>query len=662
MIPQRPTFWLIQNTGLFYLMALVAIGFFLFGIYRLLPILLRGIKSNSIPFSSKRLLKLLLDGIFGRRIFKGDPAAGIMHLMISWGFTGLFLGTATLSIHHYVINFLKGDLYILYSVCLEIFGLILAAGSCWALIRRYLQRVRRLERRIADMIFPVWLLVICVSGFWIEGMRLAARQPEWAGMSFIGYGFSAYWGQDAAGYYPFFWWVHAVISLGFIAAIPYSKLLHSIMAPAGIYLQERAYPPFTSEVIHTDEDEFTFLEKISLLACTQCGRCVEVCPSASAGEPFSPRDVIMGTKKSLFGEIDFGNHFAALKTFGKSRKLKNSESNDITDWYCTTCLACFEACPVYVAPLDIIRENRKALLEEGIHVSEPLFQALENLYKYKNPLGISKKKRAEWSDELDICDISKKGNAKGFCYFVGCTTSMDARAQKLAFSFSQIMKHADVPFFILGEMEPCCGNIARWVGEDGLYEEQMTECLKLFAQYEIKELVTSSPHCFHTIRNEYDDGEDLVGNNGPVPGKIFHYSQMLKTMIADGTIVFDKPVPSKITYHDPCYLGRHNRIFSDPRDVVKAIPGVEFVEMAHHMENSLCCGSGGGRTWQGDLDRDVRMSDIRIQEAAATGADLVVTACPLCLLMLEDAAKTNGLENSLRVMDLNELVAMALKL
>jgi Fe-S oxidoreductase len=211
-------------------------------------------------------------------------------------------------------------------------------------------------------------------------------------------------------------------------------------------------------------------------------------------------------------------------------------------------------------------------------------------------------------------------------------------------------------------MEPCCGDIARCVGEDGLYEEQMEECLKLFGQYEINELVTSSPHCFHTIRNEYPNGAVLIGNNGQVPGKIFHYSQMLKAMISDGAIVFDKPVPSKITYHDPCYLGRHNRIFSDPRDVVKAIPGVEFVEMTHTMENSLCCGSGGGRMWQGNLDKDIRMSDIRIQEAAATGSDIVVTACPLCLLMLEDATKTNGLENSIRVMDLNELVAMALGL
>ena len=233
---------------------------------------------------------------------------------------------------------------------------------------------------------------------------------------------------------------------------------------------------------------------------------------------------------------------------------------------------------------------------------------------------------------------------------MGCTTSFDDTAQRIARSFSAVLDAAGVDFGILGKKEPCCGDIGRRVGELGLFEEQKEGCEKLFEKYDITEIVTSSPHCFHTFKNEYPDAEIRAR----------HYTLMLRELIAEGKVSFKKGLEAKVTYHDPCYLGRHNRIFDEPRNIIRSIPGINLVEMPNHGENSLCCGGGGGRMWQ-DLQGDVKMSEVRIREAEATGAEIVITACPLCLIMLEDARKAAGFKEPFRVMDLNELVLQALE-
>jgi Fe-S oxidoreductase len=305
-----------------------------------------------------------------------------------------------------------------------------------------------------------------------------------------------------------------------------------------------------------------------------------------------------------------------------------------------------EVCPVYGATFEAVSRKRTKLIMEGTGVPDLMNQTLERLFNYENPWVASKRERVVWAKGLDVPAL-KKGGAGVVCYFVGCTTSFDARAQGIAKSFSAILNRAGVGFGILGEKEPCCGDIARVVGEVGLFQEKKENCSALFEEYGIKEVVTSSPHCFHTFLNEY-------------PGKSFgvrHYALFLRELIADGRLKLQKPVNSAVTYHDPCYLGRHNRIFEEPREVIRAVPGIKLLEMKHHGPDSLCCGGGGGRMWQGpELRGEARMGEVRIREAAETGAEILITSCPLCLIMLEDAAKTLGLDTRLKVMDLNELV------
>jgi Fe-S oxidoreductase len=314
------------------------------------------------------------------------------------------------------------------------------------------------------------------------------------------------------------------------------------------------------------------------------------------------------------------------------------------------------------APPDAIRGARSKIVEEGIQVPALLTQGLKNLYKYNNPWEATKKKRANWAKDMEIPNLGKGEEIEGLCYFVGCTTSMDIRAQGIARSFSRILKHIHVPFVILGNKEPCCGDIARRAGEDGLFEKQIGDCIDVFGRFGIRDVVTSSPHCFHTFIDEYPAFQGLLPLEERLELRVRHYTMLLRDLVKAGTLRFSQPLEEKVTYHDPCYLGRHHGVFDPPREVIDAIPGVQRVEMAHTRAKSLCCGGGGGRVWQEGLDADVKMAEIRIREAEAAGAEILITACPLCLIMLEDARKTTGLEHTLRVMDLNEFVIMALGL
>lgn len=645
----RPIFWQLQNVWLFYLLSAAAVGIFAFGLYTRLSIWNRGVVRRATPFSWRGLVHILVDGLLGRRILRGDFAAGVMHAAILWGFLALFLGTVLLSIDHYLVTFLRGWSYLLFSTCLELAGLLLLFGLAWALWRRYVRRLPRLERRRGDFLALAWLLAIVTTGFLVESLRLAQQRPECDSWSFAGAWASSLWPESQGpGLYVCAWWVHAVLSLGFVASIPYTKLFHLLAAPVSVYLKDRPLELAPAESDDDHRETFSFRDLVSFDACTRCGRCVEVCPSTKAGEPFSPRDFLLATRERLSRE------YSPLRLAGlrKNRKKKVEFYRNI--WHCTTCGACLEVCPVTIAAAEPLRQQRKRKVEEGTEVPPRLTRTLELLYKYRNPWEASKKNRGKWPGELEVPVLDRREKASSLCYFVGCTTSLDTRAQEIARSFASILGHAGVPYTTLGNNEPCCGDLARRVGEDGLFEEQLEECLELFDRHGLREVVTSSPHCFHTLKNE----RPVVEKSASI--QVLHYTELLGRLAREGSLRFSRDLQVKITYHDPCYLGRHNGVYEAPRAVLDSIPGVERVEMPHHGPDSLCCGGGGGRMWQDDLETHEKMSEIRIREAESVGARTLVTACPLCLIMLEDARKTAGLEDVLQVVDLSELVASAL--
>jgi Fe-S oxidoreductase/nitrate reductase gamma subunit len=656
----RIHFWGIDAIALFYILAGISVAIFLIGVYFRISIWVAGTNNLKPNLSTAGIINLLKDGIFGRRIFKGDVYAGLMHIFIMWGFIGLFLGTVLSTTDYWLIHYLSGNTYITYSFCLEVLGIMLIAGLLMALIRRYVIRAPRLDNRPQDLWILVLVLAAVLTGFLVEGARLAVNMPEWEAYSFVGVLFSYIMQSkgQADALYPFIWWLHILVSLFLVAYFPFSKLFHSLAAPVNIYLVPQSMPVMSNEEKTSEGIGFSFRDMINFSACTKCGRCNEICPSTSAMEPFSPREFIAQAKE--YTNVKF-NPLSRIKWFRERLLGSISAAPEISPeqiWYCTTCRACLEVCPVYIGALEPIRRVRTAEIEEGSRVPPLLTKSLETLYMFDNPWERSKKKRSEWPGGLTVPDLTQGAKAD-LCYFVGCTTSFDTRGQKLARAFVKIMTHSGVSFGTLGQKETCCGDIARRVGEEGLFEEQVKKTSDLFKGYGIRDLVTSSPHCFNLFKNEYPDYREFKTPGKGKPFRVRHYTQLLDELMERELIKPLKTLNIKVTYHDPCYLGRYNRIYEAPRKIIRAIPGVSLVEMAHFGPDSLCCGGGGGRMWQ-ELEGEKRLSEVRIREAVDTGADVIVTSCPYCLIMLEDALKTADLEGKIRVMDLNELVTESL--
>jgi len=658
----RIHFWGIDAIALFYILAGISTVIFLLGIYFHVSVWLAGTKRDRLNLSDAGITNLLKDGLFGRRIFKGDIYAGFMHLFIMWGFIGLFAGTILSTTDYWLVHYLSGDIYLIYSFCLEILGLMLIAGLLMALLRRYTIKTPRLDNRKEDFWILMLLFACVLTGFMVEGVRLAVDMPGWEAWSFTGALFSYLIPSKELSevLYPSIWWIHILVSLFLIGYFPFSKLFHSLAAPVNIYLATQPQPVISSEEKTLEGLEFSFRDMINFSACTRCGRCNEVCPSASAMKPFSPREFI--SRANEYTRVKF-NPLSRVKWLREKLIKSISAAPEISPeqiWYCTTCRACLEVCPVYIGALEPIRRQRTAEIEEGSRVSPLLTKSLETLYMFNNPWERSKRKRSEWPEGLNVPDLTEGAKAD-LCYFVGCTTSFDTRAQKLARAFVKIMTHAGINFGTLGQKETCCGDIARRVGEEGLFDEQMKKTTDLFKSYDVTDLITSSPHCFNLFKNEYPLYRELEAPQEKSPFRVRHYTQVLEELMGRDLIKPLKPLNIKVTYHDPCYLGRYNHIYETPRRIIRSIPGVRLLEMAHFGPDSLCCGGGGGRMWQ-ELEGEKKLSEVRIREAVDTGADVVITACPYCLIMLEDARKTAGFENRLIVMDLNEMIAESLGL
>jgi len=322
-------------------------------------------------------------------------------------------------------------------------------------------------------------------------------------------------------------------------------------------------------------------------------------------------------------------------------------------WDCTTCKTCTIRCPRGLKPMDLIIGMRGTLVEEG-HIPKTIIEAMENAYKHGNPWGTPKNKRTEWTkslpEDLKVKDFSQ-GDRAELLYFVGCTASSDPRIQEIAKSLVFILNRAEIDFGILGNEETCCGNEIRRMGETGLFEELMDANIQRFETYKIEHIVTACPHGFNALKNEYPQGKF----------NILHTTQLLAKKLEEGKLSFSKEIKKVITYHDPCFLGKQNNIYDEPRMVLTAIPGLTFKELDRSRERSLCCEGGGGRMWvEASSETGQRLAEIRVQDAVELGAEILATACPLCVLTLEDAVKTSGNEEKIKVMDLTELLAEAM--
>jgi len=617
--------------------------------------------------------RLLVEGLGQKRV-RGRGMAGRAHIAMFAGFMMLFLGTTMLEIDHLAsgiseaFHFHKGIYYVIYEFTLDVFGLLFLAG-CFYFLWRRTRRPASVGHRATDWYVLGSLITIGVTGYLLEGLRMAWQQPTGlaAQCSPVGLlimqGFSGWSNADARTAHFLVWWFHAILVFGFIASIPYTRLMHFIAGPLNIFFAQpvlgKLAPISMEEVEKTERigvsavTHFNQQQLLSVDACMECGRCEEACPAFATGKPLSPKRVVQDVKRLMTLSLSprpKNANFPLPNLHGDTIQLE-------TLWSCTACSACVKVCPVRIDPLTLITDMRRNRVGEG-ELSGTAATALRRMQSSANPWGLPAADRANWSEGLGA-PTCKENPTFEVLYWIGCAGSFDRRAQRVARSVIKLLKEAGVNFAILGREEKCTGESARRLGDEFLFQELAQANIATLAKYNVRKILAHCPHCLNSLLKDYSQFGGQY--------EVIHHTQFISQLIADGRL----KIPSAegqgdagvTTYHDPCYLARVNGIHEAPRDVLRtalgAKAGSELREMPRNREKTFCCGAGGGRMWM-EEDPKSRVSTLRAKEALDTGAKTVAVGCPFCLTMMTDgvAAQTD----SVRVMDVAELLAERLKI
>ncbi len=655
MIPTREIFWNVGNLrGAVYLIALVSIVIAIYGMIRHLRRWRFGRKERRFDQVIHRL-KYLAQFIFGHRKILEEPYSGLMHLFIFWGFSILFLGSAIIAFQEDLLypffyrKLLQGNFYLFYSLILDLFGLLAIIGIGMALYRRYITKPKKLDNKPSDLIILCLMLGIMVTAFCVEGLRLNVFKPPWARWEPVGWFFGKIFNTfglaktTQGGVHKMFWWIHLIVSMALIIYLPFSNLFHIISSSLNVFFRSLK-PRGSLTLIDFQEgqpfgaahiQDFTWKHLLDLDACTRCGRCQENCPAYLSQKPLNPKKLILDLRASLIGSPQNKHHLPLA-----GRSVSEEEL-----WACTTCHACVEACPVFIEHIEkIVNLRRQLVMEEAKFPSEvkPIFR---NLEIYGDTYGRGASLRTDWAAELQL-KKAHEDSYFGILYWTGCEGSFHDRNKEVSKIIVKILQAAGISVGILGKEERCCGDPARRIGNEYLFQELAHRNIEVLNHYGIKKIVTCCPHCFNALKNEYP----LLGGHF----EVIHHSEYIAQLLRQGRLKFKRPLEAVVTFHDPCYLGRVNGIYDAPREMLERIPGLKYKEMKLSRKKSFCCGGGGGRMWMRETPGQ-RMNHLRAQEVIETGVDMVVTACPYCLTMVEDGIKSFEAKD-LDTLDLTEVL------
>jgi Fe-S oxidoreductase len=650
---------------------LTALGLFTIRTRLLYKMVRLGQPVNRFDDLPKRVGLETEDVLAQRKLLQRFPN-GIMHAFIFWGFLVL-LTTIVEAIGQIVSRDFElpwiGDTPVL-NLIQDLFALLVLVGVAIAF---YIRKVERPDRfkgshlREADYIL-LWItgIILTLFGFKSTAIAIAGGGGNSA-YYFVSNAISNIWAGLSTNTletlnYAFLW-AHVSLILGFLVYIPYSKHLHIVTSEPNVFFANtkargtlRPIKIDLEALGESDEmpvlgaatlEELTWKENLDLYACTECGRCQQVCPAWNTGKPLSPKLLIMNLRDHLLEE---GPRMVAAKAKGQEREkvpLNPDVVDDEVVWSCVTCGACMQECPVDIEHVDHIVDMRRNLVMAESRFPKEVGTLLRNMENSNNPWGMQQSTRGDWAEGMGIRVLGQgNGGPPEYLYWVGCAASFDDRAKKIARAVAGVLQEAEVDFAILGARELCNGDPARRAGSEYLFQMLAEQNVETMNGGGIKKIVVNCPHCFNTLRNEYPDyGGDY---------EVVHYTQLFAELIDSGRIQLTGAVEAVLTYHDPCYLGRHNGVYGEPRKVLDAVPGLETVEMPRHHERALCCGAGGARMWM-EEHLGKRINSERTEEAISTGAERMGVSCPFCYIMLDDGAKAAG--ERIQVSDVSEIVS-----
>jgi len=672
MPPVSATYWNISGYVIFWALFAIAFGLFAQRIYLLLRLMLLGQKENRFNSIVHRIIFMLVVTFSQwcnlKSVTRKDRA-GIGHTLMFFGFSLLLIGYIIfigLAGGFGLSEMITGTTFeTVYSSILDIAALLVTLAVIWAVIRRYIIKPERLKGEataeasiILLLVFSLMVLHLCIEGFGYAAYNISVSWPPF-GAAFANFladtGISR---GTLVGVYRVVWWLHYATILSFLVFIPHSKHLHILTSFPNVAFKgltpKGALKPIDLEKAETfgvsKIQDFTWKQLLDLYACTVCGRCHADCPAQLSGKPLSPRELILNLKEHLLEvgpELLKGRGKVGASSANLGKALIGEVVTEDEIWACTTCRACQEVCPVYNEHIDKIIDLRRNLVLEQASIPETGEGALRSIEARGHPWRGTTLTRTDWAEGLDIKALAEDSDID-ILFWVGCTEALEDRSMKVAQAMGKLLKLAGINFGILGAEETCCGEPARRLGNEYLFQMQAQKNIELLKNYNVKKIVTACPHCYNTIKNEYPQfGGEF---------EVIHHTEFIANLLEEGKLRIIKGNSGVITYHDSCYLGRYNDIYKPPRQILNNMPDVTVVEMGRNRERSFCCGGGGGRMW---LEEKIgeRISEMRIEQVIEAKAQIVATACPFCLQMLDDAIKAKAVEESLKVMDVAELVA-----
>ncbi len=671
----RPIMWNISHPWIMYLLLVIAMFVFAYGLYLRIGFWMRG-KEDNERFSNwgKRFLKMMKEVFLHSKILR-NKFPGIFHAFIFYSFLVLFITTSIIALDYDLhTNFFRGYLYVFFTIGADLGGLFILIGIAMAAYRRYVTKPKTIDTGIDDTWSLILIALLVITGFLTEGLRIATIGDKWAYLSPVGlavsYLFKGISPQAGRAWHVGLWWTHTVLAMTWIATIPYTKFFHLLTVPGNIFfsklepkgalkhvdiealLESEDFDEESFNVGIERADEFTWKQRMDFDACISCGRCEELCPAFIAGEDFSPKRLIASLKKITH---EYDDKFRAAKEEAELNPAKSVGAAAMPDapmivgeafgedfvWSCRTCGACIEACPASIQHVDTLMEIRQNEVVMQGRMPAEAAKALKTLESLGNPFG-AKDEVIEWLKENNV-RIVGPGEKVDVIYWIGCATSFDPTKRKIAEDMFRLLDAVGIDFGVLGEDEYCCGDPARSLGQDHLFQTIAKQQIEEFMKRDFNILLVSCPHGYNTFKNEYPN----FGGHF----RVVHHSEFLHEMLYSKELLPIFETHRHLTYHDPCYLGRYQNIYDPAREAIKAVPNSDFHEMKNHHEKSLCCGAGGGHFWM-DLKKGERINNIRVQQALDINADTIITSCPFCMQMLDDSVKIMNVDEQVEVMDI----------